>query len=155
MAREIILLRTPRNSGKSTSITNLYNCVSDRCGTHQLCSEEYGSVDIRKCIRIEECNTIIGFASGGDDEKTVADNCRFFEKNNCSICVTACLTRGSTNYCIRAWAEEKGYGISLHDYIQFKSTHADNETEVWKQANEEKVRMMLARIEYLIDRSST
>ena len=143
--REIILLMTSKGTGKSTSIKWLYNCVKDHYNPEELDSEDCGSSDIRKCIRLH--NIIIGFASGGDDQLNVDCNCRFFERNKCSICVTACRTRGPAWNHICKWAEDKEYGISLHDY---KIERADNKDQVWKQANKEKVRMMMARVKYLV-----
>ena len=80
--REIILLKTPSNTGKSNSIKRLYNCVEDHYETKKLASEDCGSSDIRECIRLHRCNIIIGFASGGDDQFNGDCNCRFFEEKS-------------------------------------------------------------------------
>ena len=152
LRREIILLRTPKNTGKSSSIKMLWKCVRN---LHEPASPlaDCSNGDIRGCIKLNDSN-IIGFASAGDDEKTVASNCCFFEKHRCNICVTACPTRGNTWQKIEGWAKKNAYGISLHDYVvPCKSEQADSSEEAWQRANKEKVRMMLTRVEYLIGSS--
>ena len=149
--KEIILLRTPRNSGKSASIKTLWKCLRNRYGAARHLADCRNG-DIRAWIRLDDSN-IIGFASGGDDQQTVADNCSFFENSQCTICVTACLTRGKTWDRIDAWATENEYGISLHDYVQCKDEQAESDNKAWEHANNEKVRMMFARVKYLIDSS--
>lgn len=140
--KEIILLASKPNTGKTTSIVKLYKRICCLEGKEPNISQtERRNEDIRDNIAID-CNNIIGFASAGDKENEVRGNCCYFDENRCNICITACLTSGPTREVLYGWAQEHRYGISIFDFVPAVHGH--------EEANDEKARMMLDRLKFLI-----
>lgn len=133
MNKEIILLSSPTNTGKTTSIVKLYEDVIKK---HKISPISY-TVDVRVSFKIN--GKIIGFCSNGDNDWHVKKNIDFFKKHNCEICITACRTKGVTKNKIIDWGIKNSFSISFVDYISCIDIN---------HANEQKVNMMKDRLSF-------
>lgn len=83
---KIIALAGACNSGKTTVLKQLIATLLGN-GGHLTTKVSYG--------RDERCSIlyngqVVGVCSGGDDDKTVNANFKFFFKNGCAVGITAC-----------------------------------------------------------------
>lgn len=83
---KIIALAGAYNSGKTTVLKQLVATLVGM-GGRLATKVSYG--------RDERCSIlyngqVVGVCSGGDDDKTVKGNFRFFSKNGCTVGITAC-----------------------------------------------------------------
>ena len=140
--KEVILLCSPANSGKTTSIVGVYNqLVTKYKMTNQYPIQQpiktnpdvYKDID-RISFTIK--NTVIGFCSSGDIKAITQQNISFFKKNKCEICITASRTRGKTKTLITDWVAENGYHLSIIDFASATNNHA----------NSQKVQMIMDRL---------
>lgn len=138
--KEIILLKSVANTGKTTSINLLYNEVIIHYGLPQT---QRTVINDSPFSVLQVNGKSIAFASGGDTPNQVIQNCDYFKSNNFpDICVTATRTKGAGLGHLLNFAKSNQYNISIHDFISWNNNIT--------KANYEKVRMMLDRVKYLI-----
>ena len=135
--KEVILLCSPANSGKTTSIVGVYNqLVTKYKMINQYPIQQSVYKDINR-IYFTIKNTVIGFCSSGDIGAITQQNIDFFKNNKCEICITAARTRGATKKLIRKWAEKNGYHLSIIDFASATNIN---------HANSQKVQMIMDRL---------
>ena len=139
--KEIILIAEKSNSGKTQTIIKVHNDFVQHYGLQQ---KQNPTRDFKEFYNDKKLKgNIVGFASQGDTLWHVQENCKFFKKHNCNICITACRSKGLNKKEIIQFANKNNYNISLFHYLAFSPA---NNT----YANDERARMMLDRIKYLI-----
>ena len=149
MNKEILVLKAPKNRGKTKTIYKLAAKFKDYYGNQiETVDKEYQN-DIPSLFKIK--NNIIGFFSLGDTEKETTKAIEFFKENNCNICITACRTKGETKKKILEFAKKEKYNLfffdEFHCYIE---NRPEKREDIFTFANEERAKMMLDRLKYLI-----
>jgi hypothetical protein len=149
--KEILLLNSAANTGKTTTIIKLHNTFIAQYGLNG--TQQSPNKDFREFYNDPKLNgNIVGFASPSDDLGAVQDNCNFFLGNHpensgniCNICITACRPR-KTKRVILVFARKHNYNVSFFEY----QVYPNNISGANVIANDEKARMMLDRIKYLV-----
>lgn len=149
MEKEILLLATPANTGKTTAINSLYekfinikhyDLKDERDYTTSLKNK---SNDFLAVHTVKD--NIVGFVSMGDRIGDIADNGKYFEDNKCNICITACRRGGKEgdNFYkyVEEWAMKNAYDISFFDFGSCRDGNEDNKN---------KAHTMLSRLQYLL-----
>ncbi len=97
--REVLLLKSPANTGKTESINYLHDKFTAKYG---LKKKKKVNESRRDFEEVYEANGyVVGFASEGDEVGKVEENFKFFNGENpkgkkCDIGITACRTKGKT-----------------------------------------------------------
>ena len=133
MKKEILALKCPGYTGKTTSIRILFERFLKHNPKPNIIIANYWAVDGPKIdqetfkseekkrywdiyVILEIENKKIGIVSQGDPNTSLKDKLEELIKKGCDIIITACRTSGGTVNAI-AGCTKKGYSITFFDYI--------------------------------------
>lgn len=88
---KIIALFGPQNVGKSATLLELINVISNSGGSVAVptFNPSWGTL-------LNYNGQLIGITTDGDSGQILQNNCKFFINNKCDIMITATRTRGAT-----------------------------------------------------------
>lgn len=124
---KIIALKAPHNMGKSETLRNTWELLNTKFelipikeanGATKVCiyrdntihEAKEDSVDYHSLFLLNDNKyTKLGICTAGDDEKTIERAIDFFVKNECSVVIIACLTRGETVEILNGFSNDVTY----------------------------------------------
>lgn len=109
---KVIALKGTHNTGKTETIIELYNLLVRDIDSYQLVKSKYSVFGKKKqspplgrdfFAIFENKKHKVGISSYGDNYEIIIKSLKEFEKQECDIVITACLTKGNTHSAIKEY----------------------------------------------------
>lgn len=131
------VLQGASNTGKSTSIQQLFNLLSqDDFFTKVDRSKHFRSIDFYACFSYISKNDgkkkILGLSSFGDNFESMKNSFDYFNEKNCDIVLTACRMSGQTIDFLKEYLSEYKL-IKINDLKYFDGIETNYQTNIISQ----------------------